>query len=117
MHSGTTPWHCPGQGAHGLPTFDPCLMVEGSLVPPRAVLVSKGWCSTVSVHLVLGVGGGPGRRCPQRALDTRGMPGHQGQIDFQSPGTPWLRPNSIFIVHVNDDRSWMGGDPNLTLAS
>lgn len=35
-----------------------------------------------------GVDGGPARRCPQRALDTRGMPGHQGQINFQSPGPP-----------------------------
>lgn len=61
-----------------------------------------------------GMDGGPARRCPQRALDTRGMPGHQGQINFQSPGPPWFRPNSISFVHVNDDRSWMGGDSNLT---
>lgn len=28
-------------------------MIEVSLVPLRAVLVSKGWCSTFSVHLLL----------------------------------------------------------------
>lgn len=92
-------------------------MVKVSLVPFWAVLVSKG---VVQYGLGIsgpGVGGGPARRCPQRALDTRGMPGHQGQINFQSPGSPWFRPNSILIVHVNDDRSWMGGDSNLTLVS
>lgn len=39
------------------------------------------------------------------------------RLIFNLLGPPWFRPNSIFIVHVNDDRSWMGGDSNLTLVS